>query len=110
MDFNLFICFGMIQRCGRFTFWLVSLKALKRLFIPMVDGGLQMNSPNFSIMTRKELRAYALVHREDNAVFRELIKRVGESGTEYPYPQTEEDLLEMKEVFRRKIAGDDDES
>ena len=65
-----------------------------------------MNKPDFSKMTRKELRAYALVHREDDAVFTELIKRVNENGTEYPYPQTEEDLEEMKQVFQRKIAGD----
>jgi hypothetical protein len=65
-----------------------------------------MNKPNFSTMTSKELRAYALVHREDDAVFSELIKRVSEKGTRHPYPRTEEDLEEMKRIFQRKIAGD----
>jgi hypothetical protein len=87
-------------------FWLVLPKALKSSFIPMVDGILRMNKPNFSTMTRKELRAYALAHREDDAVFTELIKRVSENATRYPYPQTEEDLQEMKQVFQRKVTGD----
>lgn len=51
-----------------------------------------MTKPDFSTMTRKELRAYALVHREDDAVFTELVKRVSENGTGYPSPQTKEDL------------------
>jgi hypothetical protein len=65
-----------------------------------------MNKPDFSTMTRKELRAYALVHREDDAVFAELVKRVSQNGKSYPYPQTEADLAEMKQLFQRKIVGD----
>jgi hypothetical protein len=65
-----------------------------------------MNKPNFSTMTSKELRAYALVHREDDAVFAELIKRVSEKGTRYPYPQTEADLEEMQRIFQRKTFGE----
>jgi hypothetical protein len=57
-------------------------------------------------MTSKELRAYALVHREDDDVFAELTKRVSERGTRYPYPQTETDLEEMKRVFQRKTFGE----
>jgi hypothetical protein len=66
-----------------------------------------MNKPDFSKMTRKQLRAYALVHREDDAVFSELIKRVERSGTSYPYPQTEEDFEEMKRILHRRLYGDD---
>jgi hypothetical protein len=73
----------------------------------MVNGGLQMNKPDFSTMTRKQLRAYALVHREEDAVFTELIKRVQGSGTTYPYPQTEEDFEEMKRILHRRLYGDD---
>jgi hypothetical protein len=65
-----------------------------------------MNKPDFSKMTRKELRAYALVHREDDAVFTELIKRVRENGKRYPAPKTEADLEEMKKLFQRKVPGD----
>jgi hypothetical protein len=69
-----------------------------------------MNKPDFSTMTRKQLRAYALVHREDGAVFTELIKRVERSGTSYPYPQTEEDFEEMKRILHRRLYGDGGES
>jgi hypothetical protein len=73
----------------------------------MVSGGLQMNKPDFSKMTRKQLRAYALVHREDDAVFTELIKRVERSGTSYPCPKTEADFEEMKRILHRRLYGDD---
>jgi hypothetical protein len=69
-----------------------------------------MNKPDFSMMTRKQLRAYAFVHREDDAVFTELIKRVERSGTSYPYPQTEEDFEEMKRILHRRLYGDGGES
>jgi hypothetical protein len=65
-----------------------------------------MNKPDFSTMTSKDLRAYALVHREDDAVFTELIKRVHENGKRYPAPKTDADLEEMKKLFQRKIPGD----
>jgi hypothetical protein len=48
-----------------------------------------MNKPDFSTMNKKHLTAYALIHREEDAVFTELIKRVQRSGTSYPCPQTE---------------------
>jgi hypothetical protein len=73
----------------------------------MVNGGLQMNKLDFSTMTRKQLRAYALVHREEDAVFTELIKRVQGSGTTYLYPQTEEDFEKMKRILHRRLYGDD---
>jgi hypothetical protein len=73
----------------------------------MVNGSLQMNKPDFATMTRKQLRAYALVHREDDAVVAELIKRISGTGTRYPYPQTEADLEEMNRIFQRKVYGDD---
>jgi hypothetical protein len=72
----------------------------------MANGSLQMNKPDFTTMTRKQLRAYALVHREDDAVVAELIKRISGTGKRYPYPQTEEDLEEMNRIFQRKIYGD----
>lgn len=66
-----------------------------------------MNKPDFSSMTRKQLRAYALAHREDDAVFTELIDRVRGTGTRYPYPQTEEDFEELKRILHRRLYGDD---
>jgi hypothetical protein len=74
----------------------------------MVNGGLQMNKPDFSTMTSKQLRAYALVHREEDGVFTELIKRVQRSGTSYPCPKTEEDFEEMKRILHRRLYGDNE--
>lgn len=66
-----------------------------------------MNKPDFSTMTRQELKAYALAHREDDAVFTEIIKRTSGTGKVYPYPQTEADLEEMRLAIQRKIHGED---
>ena len=65
-----------------------------------------MNNPDFSKMTRQELRAYALDHRNDDRVIKELITRVDPNRPKYPYPKTESDLVKMAEILRRKIAGD----
>jgi hypothetical protein len=71
-----------------------------------VNGSLEMNKPDFSTMSSRDLRAYALVHREDDAVFTELIKRVRENGKRYPAPKTDADLEEMRKLFQRKVPGD----
>jgi hypothetical protein len=65
-----------------------------------------MNQPDFSKMTRRELRAYALAHRDDGDVITELLIRANPDRPVYAYPETEEDLAKMEELFRRKIAGD----
>jgi hypothetical protein len=38
------------------------------------------------------MKAFILVHWEDDAVFMELAKCVREKASRYPYPQTEGDL------------------
>jgi hypothetical protein len=73
----------------------------------MGNGVSFMNKPNFSEMTRKELRAYALAHRDDDDVITELIRSANPNCPIYPYPKTEADIQQMSEIFRRKIAGDD---
>jgi hypothetical protein len=66
-----------------------------------------VNKPDFSKMTRRELRAYALAHRDNVEVITELLNRANPDRPVYPYPETEADLANMEELFRRKIAGDD---
>ncbi|MHC5823539.1 MAG: DUF6887 family protein, partial [Nostoc sp.] len=41
----------------------------------MVNGSLTMTKPDFSKMSRQELRAYILAHREDDEAIEALIKR-----------------------------------
>jgi hypothetical protein len=73
----------------------------------MENGGLLMTKPDFSKMTRRELRVYALAHRDDGEVITELLTRANPDRPVYPYPETDADLVQMEEIFRRKIAGDD---
>ena len=66
-----------------------------------------MTKPDFSKMNRRELRAYALAHRDDGEVITELLTRTNPNRPTYPYPKNEAELAQMEEIFRRKIAGDD---
>lgn len=63
-----------------------------------------MTKPNFSRMSRQELRAYVLAHRDDDAI-EALIKRGNPHSTKYRFPQTDEDLMEMEEILRRKLGN-----
>lgn len=67
-----------------------------------------MNKPDFANMTHKDLKAYAMIHRDDGDVFTELIKRVENSTNTrtFSYPMTEEEEKEVIEIFRRKGTGE----
>lgn len=69
----------------------------------MVDKGLTMMKPNFNTMTRQELRAYILTHRDDDEAIEILIKMGNSNGSKYPYPQTDEDFRQMEEILKRKL-------
>lgn len=62
-----------------------------------------MTKPDFSQMTRRQLRSYILDHREDDDAIEALINRGDPNAPLYPFPQTEEDLMQMEEILRRKI-------
>ena len=64
--------------------------------------------PNFEAMTRAELRAYVLEHREDLEAFRLLMNRRSpdSEATWYNFPNTEEGREKRKEVIKRKIKGE----
>jgi hypothetical protein len=68
----------------------------------MGNGGLTMTKPDFSKMTRQELRAYVLAHREEEDAIEALIQRGNPDSPKYPFPKTEEDFRQMEEIFRRK--------
>jgi hypothetical protein len=61
-----------------------------------------MNKPDFSNMTTKELKAYAMIHRDDSAVFNELIKRVEENPNTrtFSYDMTEDEEKRAMELMR----------
>ncbi|NES23564.1 MAG: hypothetical protein F6K41_32760 [Symploca sp. SIO3E6] len=64
-----------------------------------------MMKPDFSKMTRQELRAYILVNREDDEAIEALIRRGNPHSPIYPFPETEEDLREMEEILKSKLAS-----
>jgi hypothetical protein len=71
----------------------------------MVNGDLTMTQPDFSRMTRQELRAYILTHRDDDEAIETLIKRGNPNSPKFRFPQTDEDLREMEEILRRKLGS-----
>ncbi len=59
-----------------------------------------MSKPNFAAMTRKELRAYILEHREDDEAFQVYMDKVtAEPGEIYPAPQSIDDLKNFPELL-----------
>ncbi len=54
-------------------------------------------------MTDRELKDYALAHRENDEVVEELIQRVESNNLAHPYPETDEDLAAMERVFLQHI-------
>jgi hypothetical protein len=63
-----------------------------------------MMQPDFSNMTDRELKDYALAHRENAEVFEELIKRVEMNDKSRPYPETDEDLAAMEQALVQSIS------
>lgn len=59
--------------------------------------------PNFEAMTREELKAYVLTHREDDEALAVLINRRDPNSPKYSYDLSPE---ETREIIRRKIAGE----
>lgn len=63
--------------------------------------------PDFSQMSRQELRAYVLAHRDDDEAIEALIRMGNPNSPVYPFPQTDEDLKTMEEILKRKIGHRD---
>ena len=61
--------------------------------------------PNFDSMTRQEIRDYVLQHREDDDAIEALISRGNPNSPTYKFPQTDEDLREMKAILKQKLSS-----
>ena len=59
--------------------------------------------PDFEKMSKADLRAYVLQHRDDDEALRSLMSRRDPNGVRYNFPNTEEGRQQMKEVIKRKI-------
>lgn len=64
--------------------------------------------PDFKTMTRAELRAYVLEHRDDLEAFHALMNRRSPDAeaTWYDFPNTEEGREQIEEVIKHKIKGE----
>jgi hypothetical protein len=62
-----------------------------------------MTKPNFSNMTRQELRNYILEHRDDDDAIEALINKGNPDSPTYRFPQTEDDLREMEAILKQKL-------
>jgi hypothetical protein len=69
----------------------------------MVNGALTMTKPDYGRMTRQDLRAYVLAHRDDDAAIEALIERRNPNSPKYKFPQNDEDLREMEAVLKKKL-------
>jgi hypothetical protein len=58
---------------------------------------------NLKQMSKADLRAYVLQHREDDEALRALMDRRDPNAIRYNFPSTEEGLRQTEEVIRRKI-------
>jgi hypothetical protein len=70
----------------------------------MVNGALTMMKPDFSQMTRQDLRAYVLAHRDDDDAIKALIERRNPNSPKYRFPKTDEDLTEMERILKKKLG------
>jgi hypothetical protein len=61
-----------------------------------------MTKPDFKAMSKDDLRAYVLAHREDDEAIRELFSRGNPDSVRYNTKSFEE----TQEIIRKKIAGE----
>ncbi|MBW4506209.1 MAG: hypothetical protein KME64_06830 [Scytonematopsis contorta HA4267-MV1] len=59
--------------------------------------------PNYEEMTVKELRAYAIEHRDDIEAVRILMDRHKNNFVRFPAPKTDEEMQEQWEVLEQLI-------
>jgi hypothetical protein len=71
----------------------------------MANGALTMMKPDFSQMTRQDLRAYVLAHRDDDDAIEALIERRNPNSPKYRFPKNDEDLTEMEKILKRKLGA-----
>lgn len=67
-----------------------------------------MMKPDFSQMTRPELRAYILANREDDDAIAALIERGNPNSPTYPCPQSYDDLPAMAEILKSRLSQNGD--
>jgi len=60
--------------------------------------------PDFSQMTRTELKQYVRNHHEDDEAIRALFSRDSDNAIFFPMPKTPQEATEIENFLRAKIA------
>lgn len=61
-----------------------------------------MMKPDFKAMSKEDLRAYVLAHRDDDEAIRELFSRRSPNSVKYKTNSFEE----THEIIRKKLSGE----
>lgn len=62
--------------------------------------------PDFDTMSKAELRAYVLAHRDDQEAFYKLVDRFkadSKDQVRHPFPKSLEDVAKVKELIQEHI-------
>ncbi|MUG98641.1 hypothetical protein F7734_42680 [Scytonema sp. UIC 10036] len=64
--------------------------------------------PNFDIMTKPELRAYVLAHRDDREAFYKLVDRFkadSKNQPRHPFPKSLAELAQVEELIQEHLRN-----
>jgi flagellar biosynthesis protein FliP len=67
-----------------------------------------MMKPNFDKISKAELRAYVMSHKDDEEAFCKLVDRLkadSTNQTQHPFPKTLEDVAKVQEIIQHKIRN-----
>ena len=70
----------------------------------MLNGALIMMKPDFSQMSRPELRAYILAHRDNDDAIEALMNRRNPDSLTNAFPRTDEDLKAMEDRETAQVS------
>ncbi|PSB58146.1 DUF6887 family protein [Chamaesiphon polymorphus] len=63
--------------------------------------------PDFNVMTKSELRAYVLEHREDTEAFEALADRIyANPNPQWYQPEDTEQIVDLIQVFKQRNIND----
>lgn len=84
----------------RFSSW---QEKKSRLLLPVAGNGVTIVKPNYDAMTRKELRAYILAHRDDaDAIHAMILKIKADPNTKWYKPEDTDRFPEIYEEHRQR--------
>lgn len=71
----------------------------------MAHGIFEMK-PDYDTMSKAELRAYVMAHKDDQAAFYKLVDRFkadSQNQVRHPFPKSLEDVAKVKDLIQEQI-------